>query len=123
MKKIIKAISIISLILFINGCAKYQTEAIEKVNSQDYNGKDTQKVLSSLKDQGFYCLRYKEYESDKRLMDITDGTLNKVKFHICTLESSDFFCVKRTSTMVMSQYNKILKVNGMNKSKACLWTY
>ena len=123
MNKILKCLSIISLVLFINCCATYQTETAKKINSKNYKGIETSIVISDIENKQFNCLRHKNLESDKRLKQLTDGTLEDVMFHVCTIESSSFFCVKRTSTMVVSQYNKVIKVNGMSKSKSCLWTY
>lgn len=113
-------ISLAACILLF-GCAVMPTSEISNVTTANHAGKNTDVFLKEMNDKGLFCQRLPKLESDQRLKTVTDGTLNDVQFHECMAESDGFFCIARAGTFIISQYNKVLRLNGLNTSKVCLW--
>ncbi len=119
-----KAVIYSCVFLFLSNCAG--TAKINNVlSNQDFRGQDVKDVLSYMHKEGLYCERNKNLESDVRLKTLTDGTLKDVKFHTCYYQENAQLgmCVKSTYTHIVSQYDKVLKVNGNNSSNACIYDH
>ncbi len=104
----------------LGGCSTPPVSKVQDTINKDYSGKELGEVLSELKSDGYFCYRNKKVESDTRLKAITDGTLDDVEFYVCNLEDSDAFCVVTAGTNVVSQYGKVLRVNGIHQETNCL---
>lgn len=107
--------------LILASCAVMPTSKMNEIKSANHAGKSTPAFLQEMNDKGLFCQRLQRLESDPRLKSITDGTLNEVQFHECMAESDGFFCIARSGTFIVSQYGKVLGINGTNNSKVCIW--
>jgi hypothetical protein len=117
MKKVLAS----SVILFLIGCASPPSEKIQQTISQNFMGKDLNVVLDGLKTNGYSCFRLKRVENDDRLRAITDGTLKDINFYICSLEDSGIGCVAIAQTNLVSQYDKVIRINGLQEETNCVW--
>lgn len=118
---VLRKFIVTTFLIAVSGCSSMPTEKMDQIKSINHHGKSTSTFLQEMEDKGLFCQRLERFESDNRLKSITDGTLNEVQFHECMAESDGFFCVARSGTFITSQYNKVIKVNGTNNSKTCIW--
>lgn len=105
----------------LSGCSIATSSKIASITGNKYVDKDLKETLTDLDNKGFYCHRSTTEESDERLKELTDGTLNEVQFYYCYAEMDNFMGVTRSLTFMLSQYNKIIKINGNVPASTYLW--
>lgn len=116
-----KRIATVLMMIALSGCAVSATHKLQKATSGTYVGEPIESVISGMTQHGLFCQRRAKLESDPRLKAVTDGTLNEVEFYECIAFKDSGLCVHNASTYVLSQYGKLVRINGSATSKSCLW--